>query len=71
MNLVLEVLGKRADGYHELSTVLQAVDLFDRLVLEEDEALAFRTTDSELPTDDTNLVVRAARSLREAAGVSR
>jgi 4-diphosphocytidyl-2-C-methyl-D-erythritol kinase len=71
VNLVLEVLGKRADGYHELSTVLQAVDLFDRLVLEEDEALAFRTTDSELPTDDTNLVVRAARSLREAAGVSR
>jgi len=71
VNLVLEVLGKRADGYHELSTVLQAVDLFDRLVLEEDEALALRTTDSELPTDDANLVVRAARLLREAAGVNR
>lgn len=71
VNLVLEVLGKRGDGYHELSTVLQAVDLFDRLVLEEDEALAFRTTDPELPTDDANLVVRAARLLREAAGVTR
>ena len=71
VNLVLEVLGKRADGYHELSTVLQAVDLFDRLVLEEDEAFALRTTDPELPTDDANLVVRAARLLREAAGVDR
>ena len=71
VNLVLEVLGKRADGYHELSTVLQAVDLFDRLVLEEDEAFALRTTDPELPTDDANLVVRAARLLREAAGVNR
>lgn len=71
MNLVLEVLGKRDDGYHELSTVLQAVDLFDRLVLEEDKALALRTSDPELPTDEANLVVRAARLLREAAGVSR
>ncbi len=34
VNLVLEVLGKRPDGYHELSTVLQAVDLFDRLTVE-------------------------------------
>lgn len=71
MNLVLEVLGKRADGYHELSTVLQAVDLFDRLVLKEDDAIALRTSDAELPTDDANLVVRAARLLREAAGVNR
>ena len=71
MNLVLEVLGKRGDGYHELSTVLQAVDLFDRLVLEEDEALTLRTSDPALPTDEANLVVKAARLLLEAAGVSR
>ncbi|MBI4588523.1 MAG: 4-(cytidine 5'-diphospho)-2-C-methyl-D-erythritol kinase [Candidatus Rokubacteria bacterium] len=71
VNLVLEVLGKRPDGYHELSTVLQAVDLFDRLVLEEDEALTLRTSDPDLPTDEANLVVRAARLIREAAGVSR
>lgn len=71
MNLVLEVLGKRADGYHELSTVLQAVDLFDRLVLEEDETLTLRTSDPALPTDEGNLAVRAARLLREAARVGR
>ena len=31
VNLALEVLGKRGDGYHEIATVLQAVDLFDLL----------------------------------------
>jgi 4-diphosphocytidyl-2-C-methyl-D-erythritol kinase len=71
VNLVLEVLGKRADGYHELSTVLQAIDLFDRLVLEEDEALTLTSSDPALPTDEANLVVRAARLLAEAAGVRR
>src|SRR3972149_5392180 len=71
VNLVLEVLGKRGDGYHELSTVLQAVDVFDRLVLEEDEALTLRTSDPALPTDEANLVVKAARLLMEAAGGNR
>ncbi len=71
VNLVLEILGKRADGYHELSTVLQAVDLFDRLVLEEDDSLALRTSDPALPTDEANLVIKAAQRLMKAAGVSR
>ena len=33
VNLALEVLSKRSDGYHEIATVMQAVDLFDRLIL--------------------------------------
>ena len=69
VNLALEVLGKRPDGYHELSTVMQAVDLFDRLTVEKAETITLETSDAALPTDDRNLVVRAARLLREAAGV--
>jgi len=69
VNLVLEVLGKRPDGYHELSTVMQAVDLFDRLTVETAGAITLETSQAALPTDDRNLVVRAARLLREAAGV--
>lgn len=69
VNLALEVLGKRPDGYHELSTVLQAVDLFDRLTVETADAITLETSDAALPSDDRNLVVRAARLLREAAGV--
>jgi 4-diphosphocytidyl-2-C-methyl-D-erythritol kinase len=69
VNLALEVLGKRSDGYHELSTVMQAVDLFDRLTVERAETITLETSDAALPTDDRNLVVRAARLLREASGV--
>ena len=39
VNLTLEVLNRRPDGYHEISTVMQAVDLSDRLVLEEADVL--------------------------------
>ena len=69
VNLVLEVLGKRPDGYHELSTVMQAVDLFDRLTVEAAATITLETSEPALPTDDRNLVVRAARLLREAAGI--
>jgi 4-diphosphocytidyl-2-C-methyl-D-erythritol kinase len=71
VNLVLEVLGKREDGYHELVTVMQAVDLSDRLTLEEAEALELRTSAPGVPTDGRNLAMRAAVALREAAGVTR
>jgi 4-diphosphocytidyl-2-C-methyl-D-erythritol kinase len=69
VNLALEVLGKRGDGYHEIATVLQAVDLFDRLKVEAADTLSLHTDDPELPTDDGNLVMRAARLLQKVAGV--
>jgi len=69
VNLALEVLGKRADGYHEIATVLQAVDLFDRIVLEAADTLSLHTDDPDLPADEGNLVMRAARLLQKAAGI--
>lgn len=69
VNLALEVLGKRSDGYHELSTVMQAVDLFDRLTIERATTITLETSDAALPIDDRNLVVRAARLLQEESGV--
>ena len=69
VNLALEVLGKRADGYHEIATVLQAVDLFDRIVLGAADTLSLDTDDPDLPTDDGNLMMRAARLLQKAAGI--
>src|SRR5215471_1876360 len=71
VNLALEVLGKRSDGYHEIATVMLAVDLADRLTLETAPTTSFHTDDPDLPTDEGNLVVRAARLLSEAAGVER
>jgi len=69
VNLALEVLGKRADGYHDIATVMHAVDLFDRLELEAAPTLSLETDDPALPTDEGNLVLRAAMLLRQAAGV--
>lgn len=71
VNLVLEVLGRRADGYHEIATVMQTVDLSDRLILEDADTIACRATGFGVPTDDRNLAVRAARALAEAAGTAR
>jgi len=69
--LALEVLTQRADGYHEIATVMQAVELSDRVVLEDAEALELGTTAPGIPTDASNLALRAALALREAAGVER
>ena len=69
VNLTLEVLGRRADGYHEITTVMQTVDLADRLVLEEADGFELRTAGPGVPTDATNLALRAALALRDAAGV--
>jgi 4-diphosphocytidyl-2-C-methyl-D-erythritol kinase len=68
VNLTLEVLGKRPDGYHEIVTVMQAVDLFDRLTLELAPTLSLESDDPALPTDERNLVVRAGRLLQRASG---
>ncbi len=69
VNLSLRVLGRRADGYHELDTVFQAIDLADRLTAEEANYLAFLCDDPSVPGDERNLVVQAARSLAERAGM--
>jgi 4-diphosphocytidyl-2-C-methyl-D-erythritol kinase len=70
VNLFLEVLGKRADGYHELETLMVAVNVYDTLVFQEDQsgAIEFRTDDAGLPQGPQNLVVRSALLVREETG---
>jgi 4-diphosphocytidyl-2-C-methyl-D-erythritol kinase len=70
INVDLRVLGRRADGYHEIDTRFVAVDLADTLAGEDDTA-SFRliTDDIRLPVDDGNLVVRAGKALAAAAGI--
>jgi 4-diphosphocytidyl-2-C-methyl-D-erythritol kinase len=71
VNLTLEVLGKRADGYHEIATVMQAVDLSDRITLDDADDLELRSDSASVPTDASNLAWRAVIALREAAGIER
>lgn len=71
INLFLEVLGKRPDGYHALETVMVETDFCDRLSFErlETPEIRFTCSDSSLPTDEKNLVVRAAKLLQNELGV--
>jgi 4-diphosphocytidyl-2-C-methyl-D-erythritol kinase len=71
VNLALEVLSRRPDGYHEIATVMQTVDLSDRLWLEDAEALEVKTSAPGVPADERNLAHRAAAALRDAAGLTR
>lgn len=66
INLTLDVLGKRADGYHELATVMQTVDLYDTICLtaREENAVHLICSRPELNNED-NLAARAAQAVRQ------
>lgn len=69
LNLMLHILGRRPDGYHELQTLFQFLDHGDELgfSLREDGEIHLRTEMPGVP-HDSNLIVRAARSLQQASG---
>jgi len=71
INLHLEVLGLRPDGYHELAMVMQSIDLADTLVLRPtaDGRISLRCDRQDLPCDASNLIVRAAELLRARVGL--
>ena len=68
INLFLHVTGRRPDGYHELQTVFQFLDLSDEIELvTRDDGIISRTGSSPVPVED-DLVLRAARALQRASG---
>ena len=71
INLHLEVLGLRPDGFHELAMVMQTIELVDvlRLAPTADGRIALHCDHPELPSDGSNLIVRAAELLRARAGL--
>jgi len=67
INLGLFILGKRPDGYHDLQTLFQMVSLYDTVELESRASgIELVCSHPECPTDESNLMVRAARLLQEA-----
>ena len=70
VNLLLNVLGKRADGFHELETVMHPVNVCDRLRFARGgQGIQLTCSDPALPTDGRNLVCRAATAFLQAARV--
>jgi 4-diphosphocytidyl-2-C-methyl-D-erythritol kinase len=67
INLYLEIVGARPDGYHELVMILQSIDLADRLEihLNGTDRIRLHCNHPEVPLDDTNLAYRAAALLKQ------
>jgi len=70
INLVLEVLGKRADGYREIRSLVQTINLCDVLSFESADKASFECTEPSLQTSD-NLVVQAVELLKKVSGYAR
>ena len=71
LNLMLHVVGRRADGYHELQTVFQLIDLRDSLeIAVREDGRIVRTRGPESVPESQDLVVRAALALKAATGTS-
>jgi len=71
INLSLRVLGRRADGFHDIESLICPVSIFDTLEISVRErgGLEFKCDDPTLPTGEDNLVVRAARLFCESCGI--
>jgi len=69
INIGLHVLGKRPDGYHNIETVFRLINLYDELeMVQADQGIHFSSNSDELPSDGTNLCLRAAILLRDLTG---
>ncbi|HWF44178.1 MAG TPA: 4-(cytidine 5'-diphospho)-2-C-methyl-D-erythritol kinase [Candidatus Kapabacteria bacterium] len=70
INLGLEVLGRRVDGYHELNTLFYRVmEPHDSISVEQSDIFRLTCSDSALPVDSRNLIMRAAEKFAERFGV--
>ncbi|MBM7684003.1 4-diphosphocytidyl-2-C-methyl-D-erythritol kinase [Pullulanibacillus pueri] len=72
INLSLDVLNKRPDGYHEVRMVMTTVDLADRIEFErlETDEIIVRSTSSYVPEDERNLAYKAAKLMKQTYGIT-
>ena len=73
INLSFQIKGRRADGFHEIETLMAPISLADRITIEragDDGEIHFSCDDPSLPAGDDNLVVRAAKLFRQRANIT-
>ena len=72
INLFLEILGKRDDGYHEIETIMQEIALADNLQFEEiQEGVKLECNDKSIPLNQDNLVCKAANLILKECGIKK
>lgn len=73
LNFGLDVIGKRDDGYHLVRMIMQNIDLYDSLNFKDNTTgeIKLESTAAHIPTDDSNLIVKVAKQLKEEYDLDR
>lgn len=71
INIGLNIISRRQDGYHNIETVFQQIDLFDQIVVKRisEFDILIRSDNLQVPTDHNNLCYKAARLIQQATGI--
>lgn len=72
INLALDVLGRRSNGYHDVKMIMQSIDLYDEIELipNSEERIIINCDNNELECNESNLIYRAAKAIMEKANAS-
>lgn len=72
INLSLDVLSKRKDGYHNINTIMQQIDLKDTIILREiEKGIVIESNHPKVPLDSTNLVYKAAKLIKDKFNIDK
>ena len=73
INLSIDVLGKREDGYHIVEMIMQTIDLYDQIKIKEVEgnSIKIKSDSVDIPLNEDNIVYKAANLLKEKFNVSK
>ena len=71
INLGLLITGKRPDGYHTLETIFAPINWYDTIEFSDSELISMSCSNIDLPVDDNNLCIKAAKSLQQFAGIQK
>ena len=73
INLGLDVLGKRDDGYHDLDMIMQSVDLADKITITKNDSgeITVKSNTGKIPNDESNLAYKAAKLLKDEFDINK
>ena len=70
INLMLDILGRRENGYHDLYMLMQSVSLCDEVEVIKAETITVHCSDTRIPADESNIAYKAAKAFFETTGIT-
>ena len=74
INLTLNILSKREDGYHEIETIMQSINLADKVIItktRDDEGIIIKCNHSQVPVDNQSLAYKSAEKILKKYGIEK